>query len=152
MWEKVFLAKLAERGIITDAAEAAGIERSTAYRAKENDPKFSLAWDAAMEDACDTAEREAWRRAVDGVEEPVHYGGEKIDTITRYSDQLLVFILKARRYKTQLEVSGPEGAPLEVKVSATDEMLAELDRIAAAGAAVDAIVASNGHAEEAANP
>ncbi len=39
------------------------------------------------------------RRAVDGVDEPVYQGGKKVGSITRYSDTLLIFLLKANRDK-----------------------------------------------------
>lgn len=148
-WEKAFLTALAERGVVSRAAEAAGINRGTAYRHKEASPEFSLAWDAAMEDATDVAEEEAFRRAVEGILEPVFYAGEEVATIRKYSDQLLVFLLKARRYRSQVEVTGADRGPIEFKdVSATDELEQEMARIAATKAQVEEAIAANGHPVE----
>ena len=76
--------------------------RQTVYDWRAADPAFAAAWDAALDQAADTMEREAFRRAVEGVEEPV-YGrvakdsdGE-IGRITKYSDTLLIFLLKGAR-------------------------------------------------------
>lgn len=53
------------------ACEAAGINRSSAHRARESDEQFAKDWDDAMEAGIDRAERAAMLRAVDGWEEPV---------------------------------------------------------------------------------
>jgi hypothetical protein len=42
-------------------------------------------------------EDEAKRRAHDGIDEPVFYQGEKCGVVRKYSDNLLIFMLKARR-------------------------------------------------------
>ncbi len=56
-------------------------------------------------DGTDRMEDEARRRAVDGVEESVFYQGEQVSTVRRYSDTLLIFMLKARRPETYRERS-----------------------------------------------
>ncbi|MHC5536960.1 hypothetical protein ACYOEI_01645 [Singulisphaera rosea] len=45
----------------------------------------------------DTLESEARRRALDGVEKPVFYRGQKCGAIREYSDALLMFLMKAAR-------------------------------------------------------
>lgn len=72
----VFLMTLAEAGLVGEAAQSAGINRSTAYRWYSSDVEFAQAWDAAIEASADLLEREARRRAIDGVEEPVIYQGQ----------------------------------------------------------------------------
>ena len=67
-WKPVFLQALRTVPVVSHGCDAAGIERCTAYRAKKADPDFSQAWDDAMEDGVDSAEREAFRRAVAGFE------------------------------------------------------------------------------------
>ena len=42
-------------------------------------------------------DRNAKRRAIDGVEEPVYYRGQKVGTKKWYSDTLLMFLLKKLR-------------------------------------------------------
>lgn len=70
-WKPAFLAALRELPVIAHACKAVGIERSTAYRAREADEGFAQAWDEAQEDGVDRAEQEAFRRGVAGFEEPV---------------------------------------------------------------------------------
>jgi hypothetical protein len=92
-----FLARLAEGASVHAAATAAGIGRSTAYEWREAEPEFSKAWDDAVEAGTDALEDEAIRRARDGVDEPIFYQGEKCGLVRKYSDTLLIFMLKARR-------------------------------------------------------
>lgn len=75
-WAKPFLTALAATGIVARAARAAGIESGAAYKLRQSDADFAAAWDEALEDAADTLEAEARRRAVEGVAEPVVYQGQ----------------------------------------------------------------------------
>lgn len=75
-WREPFLAALREWPIVQHACDVVGIQRSTAYRARLADEDLAKAWDEAMEAGIDRAEHEAFRRAVQGVEEPVVYKGE----------------------------------------------------------------------------
>jgi hypothetical protein len=92
-----FLARLVEGASIHAAATAAGIGRTTAYEWRDAEPEFAAAWDEAVEAGTDALEDEAIRRARSGVDEPVYYQGEKVGVVRRYSDTLLIFMLKARR-------------------------------------------------------
>lgn len=58
-------------------------------------------------------EQEAYRRAVEGVEEPVYQGGELVGTVRRYSDKLLEFLLRGRRPQVYRENAGPD-APVTI--------------------------------------
>ena len=63
---------------------------------------------AADVQATETLEHEAWRRARDGVAEPVYQHGKLVGTVQRFSDSLLMFLLRARRpdvYKERVDVS-----------------------------------------------
>jgi hypothetical protein len=94
---KTFIATLAEFCNVSEAAREAGIGRTTAYEWREADPEFAAAWDAAEQVAADKLEREAWRRAVEGVDKPIYYQGDKIDTCKEYSDRMLEILLKGHR-------------------------------------------------------
>ncbi len=96
-WKPRFIEALRQTGVVTRAARAAGVGRTTAYDHYKTDPDFARAWDDALEDACDEMEAEARRRAVEGTEKPVYYKGEVVGTIREYSDTLLIFLLKANR-------------------------------------------------------
>lgn len=91
------LASLARLGNISKACEVAGISRATHYLWSREDPEYVKAVDDAMETAADVLEEEARRRAHDGVEEPVFYQGEVCGTVRKYSDTLLIFLLKAAK-------------------------------------------------------
>ena len=142
-WKPAFLAALRELPVISHACKAVGIERSTAWRARQNDETFAEAWDDALEEGIDRAEQEAFRRAVVGFEEPVidkgrlayryeryedeegqeHYRlvldehGQPIPlTVRKHSDALLALYLKGRRkkvYAERTEVTGADGGPVQ---------------------------------------
>ena len=65
-------------------------------------------------------EAEARRRAAIGVDEPVFYKGKVVGHIRKYSDNLLMFLLKAHwpekfRDNYGVEHSGPSGGPVKVE-------------------------------------
>ncbi|MPW00440.1 hypothetical protein [Bombella apis] len=101
---RVFLDTLAKCGNISMAAKAADLSRPGLYARRERDEQFAREWDEAMDKAIDTLEAEAWRRARDGVPEFVTTGkglvlnkeGQPV-TQNRYSDTLLITLLKAHR-------------------------------------------------------
>lgn len=137
-WKPIFLKALSEYPVVAHACGATGIERSTAYRARETDEEFAKAWDDAMEEAIDKAEQEAYRRGVHGWHEPVvdkgrisyvykrnedgtfemalDKDGQPIPlTIRKHSDSLLQFVLKGRRrssYGDKTELTGANGGPV----------------------------------------
>jgi len=84
-----FLEKLRDCGNVRLSCEAAGIGRRTAYDWRERWVTFANEWQEALDDAIDTLEGEAWRRA------------------RKSSDRLLMFLLKAHRremYGDQVKV------------------------------------------------
>lgn len=85
-WKAPFLAALRQVPVLVHACEAVGINRSTAYRARQADDEFATAWDDAIEDGVDNAEREAFRRGVVGFEEPVIHKGSLAYVYERYVD------------------------------------------------------------------
>jgi hypothetical protein len=93
--QQQFLTALAMTGIVSDAAKAAGINRSTAYRYRAQHKSFAEDWDHAKDDAIDRLAGVAIQRAVNGIEEVRYFKGEPIGTVRRYSDQLLMFLLRA---------------------------------------------------------
>ena len=96
-WRKVFLELLKLTGNVTAAATQAGITRDAAYKARRAKPEFAELWEDAKEESLDAMEAEAWRRAMQGVDEPVYYAGKVAGHITKYSDTMLIFLLKAGR-------------------------------------------------------
>lgn len=106
-WQPEFLLSLAKGDTIRQACETAGVDYSTAYSARGRDPDFFAQWDAAYEEGSDRLEEEAWRRAKEGTQEAVYFQGKVVGYQTRFSDQLLVELLRARRpdkYRQRQEV------------------------------------------------
>ena len=105
VWKPIFLNLLSKNGNVSLSAQEAGIVRQAAYDARDRDKAFSQAWEDAMEQATDVLEREAWRRASEGVRQPVFYQGAVCGHVQKYSDVLLIFLLKGARpdkYREQL--------------------------------------------------
>jgi hypothetical protein len=119
--KKAFLAAFAALGIVSTAARSAGADRRAVYRWLEHDEAFTLEYRQAELDACDVLVHAAVKRAVQGVpHETRQYDrqGKLIDTNleTRYSDSLLMFLIKKRdpsyRETYKHEHSGPAGEPI----------------------------------------
>lgn len=105
-----FLRAFAVRGIVLDGLKAAGVSRNLVNEYwKPNDEWFATLYDAALEEAADSIEAEAFRRAVTGYDEPVIFQGmptvvvdkdtgeERNLTVRKYSDALMQTLLKGSR-------------------------------------------------------
>lgn len=92
-----FLTHLSECGNVSAAAKACDLPRQTLYDWRAADPAFAAAWDKAREIGLDALEDEAIRRAVVGEELPEFWNGSKRITPRKYSDLLLMFLLRHRR-------------------------------------------------------
>ena len=78
-WARRFLEVFAATGNVRLAAGAAGVSRDAPYKRAGRSPAFAARWARAREEAIDTLEAEARRRALTG------------------SDSLLMFLLRALR-------------------------------------------------------
>jgi len=107
-WKATFIDILGKTGNVTLAAEAANVGTDTAYAHRNADsptyePEFAKAWQRALEKAADILEAEARRRGFNGYDEPVFGSGGpgqgtvQVGTVRRYSDTLLIFLLKGAR-------------------------------------------------------
>jgi hypothetical protein len=116
-----FLAAMVQTGgNIVRAAAAAGIDRDMHYIWLRTDPTYPGRFDEAWDQAIDTLESEAARRAFEGVAEPVFHAGKRVldvaldekgeikrnaagkpiavpAAIRKYSDPLLMFMLNGNR-------------------------------------------------------
>lgn len=96
--EAEFVAVLRQSGgNVSRACAAISLTRARAYEWRAADRVFAQAWDEAVESGTDELEEEARRRAFSGVDEPVFYQGDECGTVRKYSDTLLIFLLKGRR-------------------------------------------------------
>ena len=120
-WRGPFLDTLAGTGNVSSAAVAADVSRAFVYEERKRDEAFAALWDTALDIAADALELEARRRAHDGWEEPVFgslgqgQGTGEVGTVRKYSDTLLIFLLKGakpEKYRERHEVTGKDGTPL----------------------------------------
>ena len=132
-----FLGVLRETCNVSESARAAGIGRRTAYEWKEAEADFAAEWEDAEQEAADKLEREAWRRAVEGVDKPVTFQGIITATYKEYSDRMLEILLKGHRpekfvERVRSEHSAPDGGPIRHSINldgATPEVSARLKEI-----------------------
>lgn len=111
-WKPAFLDAFAQSGMVSEACRSVGIDRSTAYKTRQRDEAFALAWADVEERSTEELEREAKRRAVDG------------------SDTLMIFLLKARRpekYRENVKIEHA-GTIKQDLSSVTSEQLRERAR------------------------
>ncbi|MFW2348871.1 hypothetical protein [Qipengyuania sp.] len=90
-----FLRALSATHSVTEAAKSVGMSRQSAYRLRSRlkGQAFDLAWEVAFHHSFDVLAHAALERALNGVEVPVYYQGEKIDTYRRYDERLTVALL-----------------------------------------------------------
>lgn len=122
--KRLFLKALAETGNVSEAARKARLDRSNAYQIKRQDPAFAAAWDDALDMAVDQLEAEARSRAVEGVEQPRFHQGRICGTVRKYSDSLLMFLLRAHRPETFREGKDAGSNDMERHLKGAKEKLA----------------------------
>ena len=93
---------------VGSAAEAVGMSRSGAYKLRETDANFAQAWAEAYAASTELLEAEAFQRAM-GRDEVVGVDkdGQPV-VVKKYSDLLLIFLLRARRpkmYRDKVDVN-----------------------------------------------
>jgi hypothetical protein len=141
-WGPRFLAALRETANIRMSAELACVGRATVYTRRNSDPDFAREMSEAIEDAVDALKLEVRRRALNGIDEPVIYKGQIMGswineqgkqvlpntpgssfvplTVKKYSDVLMMFLLKAHkpgefRDNVRIEHTGSDGGDINVK-------------------------------------
>lgn len=122
---KLFLKALERNGVVTDACEIAEVSPDTVYSARDRNPVFRKQMERARGKAIDRLEKEAYRRAVDGVPDIVVSNGKvvrhkgKVLYRQVYSDRLLAILLRAKKpeeYRDNLDVTSG-GKPIQVNVN-----------------------------------
>jgi hypothetical protein len=108
-------------GNVRAACAAVATTQDTVYKLRKKSKSFAERWATAVDAAADRLEAEAWRRAHDGTLEPVFYKGEECGTIRKYSDVLLIFLLKGMRpdkyrERYQSTLVGDKASPVAVRM------------------------------------
>ena len=131
-WKPAFIEALRATGNVTRAAKYAGRSRNQAYHVRRQSEDFAAQWDDALEEATDLLDAEARRRAVTGTDKPVFYKGEVVGSITKYSDSLLMFLLKAHRPQKFCDcgkVKHPGATDVSADKDIEKSILEKLDRM-----------------------
>ncbi len=109
--QDLFIEAYLECGIIRDACLAVTVGGKALSRnrpgewARDN-PEFRERYIAAREEVNDKIEKEIYRRAVLGWDEPVYQGGKQVGAIHKYDSTLLIFLAKANmpdKYRDKFE-------------------------------------------------
>ena len=131
--KRKFLESYATTGNVCQTCRETGLPRRTIHSWLRRDKAFRAAYDTAQEEAVEALEAEARRRAEKGTLEPVYHQGQAVGAIRKYSDTLLIFLLKGakpEKYRDRYEVTGAKGGPIQVQdVPLTkDQLRAELTK------------------------
>jgi len=113
-----FLAIYRKTGNQSEACEKIGVSDATIRMHRKANPSFNEAFLEAQEYAMNMLEGEARRRAFNGTPKPVFYKGKQVGAIMEYSDQLLMFLLRAGRpekYREKTDVNYQGNITIEVK-------------------------------------
>lgn len=103
-----FLAAYARCGIVSRACRAAEVGRTTHYEWVKTDPEYKAALENARHEAIEVLEAEAIRRAKKGWLEPVFHEGVVCGHKRKFSDTLLIFMLKGaapEKYRERVEAT-----------------------------------------------
>jgi hypothetical protein len=93
--QAAFLRALSATHSVSEAAKSVGRSRQSAYRLRSRlkGQPFDLAWEVAFHHSYDVLAHAALDRALNGVEVPVYYKGELVDTYRRFDERLTVALL-----------------------------------------------------------
>jgi hypothetical protein len=89
-----FLRVLGEGGCVTEACRHVGLSTTSAYRHRRQVPAFDRGWGRALAKAKGVLVKEARRRAIDGWEEEIWWRGEIVGVRRRWSDKLLIELMR----------------------------------------------------------
>lgn len=106
-WIEKFLKALAQNGNVSEACRRANVSKNTVYEWRKKDEAFKERWEQALEDAIESLELIAWRRA------------------KATSDTLVIFLLKSLKptvYREHIEHSGANGEPIPIRVIFDDKV------------------------------
>jgi hypothetical protein len=103
------------------------------YQEWNKQPEFKAAFEQAAEDATDLLEEEARRRAIEGVPEPHFYEGW-VRVVQKYSDSLLMFLLKGKREAYREKRSFGVGVESQGVTGGLRKVIVEIDESPGAGA------------------
>lgn len=98
--------------MVAIACKVSGLSRTHAIKLRNKISAFDELWTQIYDDITDVIENTAYKRAVEGIEEPVYYKGELVDTKLVYSDSLLTLLLQSRRPEVYKQRAAIETTPV----------------------------------------
>lgn len=119
--QRLFIQALAETGLVTRAAAAAGMSVRSANRLalRDDAEAFCVAWDAALRLAVRPAAAKLYEYGLNGMIETVWRDGEIVYRRTRPSEKALFFLLSRMdpvrfgRPAAALDLRDPHGVPID---------------------------------------
>ena len=111
--QRTFLVAYSECGSLNKSYEITGISSTSHYHWMHTDSNYVQAFTEARRITGHKLEAEAIRRAYEGWDEPVYQGGKLAGVTRKYSDTLMIFMLKGllpdihREKFVELNNSGP---------------------------------------------
>lgn len=107
--------ELSKCGNVSEALRLAKASRAWVYERRQTDADFADVFNEARACGLEVLRDEAHRRAYGGILEPVFYQGEEVAKVRKYSDTLLMFLIKQSdptfREHATLEVGNQAGRP-----------------------------------------
>jgi hypothetical protein len=100
------------------------------YDFRDENPDFAAAWDKMLKRAAPKLKEDALRRAMKGVLEPVFFRGRKCGSVRKYSDSLLLALMKAAfpeefAERKKSEVAGANGGAITIRWAEPGEFASE---------------------------
>ena len=119
-WINPFLKALAECGVISTAARAAGVTSAAVAARRRADPGFEEAFNQALEDSIDLLDHAVRSRALHGIEEPVVYQGQLTPIFERDEHgQVLLDVIG-----NPVQARNPDGSPKWLTITKYSDALA----------------------------
>lgn len=119
-----FLEHFATTGNASKTCRELGLSRNSVKFWQRKDRTFQAGYDAAQEEAVERMEEEARRRGVEGTLEPVYFAGKAVGAIRKYSDTMLIFLLKAAKPEKYRDFYYDQGG--HVPHATRDELLSSI--------------------------
>lgn len=127
-----YLERLALTGKKNQSARDAGVSPNTIQELRKKNKEFAAREAEALDDVGESLEDVARGRAVEGWDEPVFYKGEECGSVRKFSDALLLALLKANvakfRERAPVEATMHGGVLVVMAPARTAEEWAESDR------------------------
>jgi hypothetical protein len=127
-----FLDRFRRIGVIGPARKALGVHTQTLVKWRR-EPAFAAAFDELEQEIVDDYELEMRHRVLHGVPHPVVSAGKLVTTEYVKSDNLIMFVLRARRPGIYTEsrktaITGPDGGPLTIgaQIELTSKFVADV--------------------------